>query len=136
MKTDPRIALAKRVMDKASSVAKSDLAIIRTQQPRGTKRNPLPPWDVEVHVNPVSIAVGTFGLAAASLLAVGKLNAPTLMGGSVTIYRGPFRTAFLALTGEPADLEEADATARKKAHCLVTGAPFGILGIIKCAIEG
>ncbi len=85
------LALAAKGAETAVSVLTGDLVVIRSTIPRGTKKNPLPPLEVEYHVNLASIGLGAIGLGVAAIggaIAWYGLHAPAPLGGSVTVIPG------------------------------------------------
>ena len=83
----PEALLAKVAADKGTAVVKDvltgDIAVVRVSYPRGTKRKPLPPVEVEYHVNLVGIGLGAFLLALGAIAVGIAWNGIQTFGGGL-----------------------------------------------------
>jgi len=126
---DPRVDLASKLMEKGRAAASSDIYVARWQGLRGTKKKPLPPVDHELHVNPVSLALAGLAGVVGLTLAVGQIRIPKPLGGSVTLYRGPLRDEWIAVTtrdpddgvSTPSYERKAEAVAAARVECRELG---------------
>lgn len=73
-----------------ANVVTGDLIVLRTEIPRGTKKNPLPPWIVETHINPMAIGLGGLAVALAAFVGIIAWEGVPLIAGRTPSVRDWF----------------------------------------------
>ena len=77
-------AAATHVARSVTEIVTGDIVVIHSTVPRGTKKNPLPPLEVEYHINLAALGIGALAIALAAFVGViaweGTLWTPALSG--------------------------------------------------------
>lgn len=66
----PEAAIPLAAAKTVAGIVTGDLVVIHSTIPRGTKKKPLPPLEVEYHVNLASLGIGAVGIALAALVGI------------------------------------------------------------------